>query len=311
MVIRGGTPARLPLLCDRRIGRTTRVSSAPRRAFTSEIKPSQTTRLGGGAHLIASYGEGFRSPQARELTEGEKVPFATVRGVEGGLKWKRDNNLQTSIVGFSSWLSHDRVFDATARENLSAPPSVRVGGAAALTFKAGPFGTSTSATYTRAWFTGGDARFADGDLVPYAPALVVRNDAYLAKSLGRLGGRHVMGRVGLGFEGIAGRPLPGGRDGKDFVYVDALAAIGWKAFELGVNATNLLGLKYYDSQYVYATNQGAPAPNVLVSPPQTVFLTLQVHLRGTPEYPRRQTPELRQACLDKTQNTAEEEECFR
>jgi hypothetical protein len=124
-----------------------------------------------------------------------------------------------------------------------------------------------------------------------------------------------MARIGLGFEGVAGRPLPGGRDGRNIVYVDGVAAIGWRSLELGLNATNLLGLKYYDAQYVYASNfdrspvvPGAQ-PHVLVAPPTTIFVTLQVHLRATKEYTRIQESE-RAACLREAKDTAEEEACF-
>jgi iron complex outermembrane recepter protein len=269
---------------------------------------------GGGVHLIASYGEGFRSPQVRDLREGDRVPFAKVRSVEGGMKWN-DGNVQTSVVGFGSWLQKDRVFEATERRNVEAPPSTRVGASAALTMRAGPFGSSASVTYARAWFTASDARFQENMLVPYAPAVVVRNDAFLMVSLGRFEGRHVMGRLGLGFEGVAGRPLPGGRDGKNVVYADGVAAVGWHWLELAFTATNLLGLGYYDAQYVYASNFdrnpgiAAPAPHVLVAPPTTFFLTLQVHLRASKEKPDR-TEASRKQCLERAKNTADEESCF-
>ncbi len=148
--------------------------------------------------------------------------------------------------------------------------------ASALTLRSGPLGSTVSATYTRAWFTGSDARFTGGQRVPYAPAFVARNGAFLVGSLGRFRERHLMGRLGVGFEGVAGRPLPDGRDGKDIVYVDALAALGWKSIEVAVSGTNLLGLRYCDSQYVYVSNferKNAPGPaasHVLVAPPLTV-----------------------------------------
>ena len=275
--------------------------------------------MGGGVHLIASYGEGFRSPQVRELAEGDHVPFATLRGAEVGAKWKSEKTFQSSLVVFDNWLSHDRVFDAATRQNAEAPPSTRTGIAGALTMRSGPFGTSISATYTRARFTGSDARFSDGQLVPYAPAFVARNDAYVVGSLGRLLGRHVMGRLGVGIEGVAGRPLPDGTDAKDLVLLDAIAAVGWRELELAINGTNLLNLRYYDSQYVYASNfqrsatLPAPTSHVLVAPPISVFATLQVHLRGTfglgdSPVPRNEKQDRK--CLSETRSTADEEQCF-
>jgi hypothetical protein len=126
-----------------------------------------------------------------------------------------------------------------------------------------------------------------------------------------------MGRLGMGFEGVAGRSLPDGRDAKDVVYVDAVAAVGWRSLEVAVNGTNLLGLRYYDSQYVYASNfersptVGPATSHVLVAPPTAVFVTLQIHLRGTKSdsgSPRDDRAD--GACVAAARSTAEEEECF-
>ncbi|WP_394834381.1 hypothetical protein LVJ94_48565 [Pendulispora rubella] len=51
-----------------------------------------------------------------------------------------------------------------------------------------------------------------------------------------------------------------------------------------MSALNLLNLHYYDSQYVYTSNfekqsqVPPPSSNVLVAPPTSVFVTLQIHL---------------------------------
>jgi hypothetical protein len=268
---------------------------------------------GKGAHLIASYGEGFRSPQARELKEGDRVPFTTTRGVEAGIKWKKKDALQASLVGFGQWLSHDRVFDAFTRQNAEAPASSRIGIATALTLRKGPFGSSVSATYTRARFSESDAHFRQGQAVPYAPALVIRSDTFVNSSLGRFQGRHVMAKIGAGFEGIAGRTMPDGQNGKASVMVDALASIGWRSVELGIQGTNLLNFRGYDSQFAYASNfersatLGPATNHVLVTPPAALFATLQIHVRGpTSEVSTYADPA---RCLEKAASTAEEELC--
>src|SRR5690606_13026777 len=38
-------------------------------------------------HGVASWGRGFRSPQARGVADGAPVPFTTVRSAELGLRW--------------------------------------------------------------------------------------------------------------------------------------------------------------------------------------------------------------------------------
>jgi hypothetical protein len=246
---------------------------------------------GAGWHLLASYGEGFRSPEARELSEGERVPFATIQSVEGGARMKQgtaQHGLQASLVGFASWLSQDRVFDPLQRENTPAPASSRFGAAGAIAVRWGVLGTSVSGTATRAVFDASDDRFREGDPVPYAPAFVLRDDAFVVAPLGMLGGRRVVGRFGVGLQGAFGAKLPGGADAKGVAYVDALASASWHDIDLALNAMNLLGLRYYDLQYLYTSNfQASPslpaaAPRVLVAPPSSVFITLQLRLDRRP-----------------------------
>jgi iron complex outermembrane receptor protein len=243
--------------------------------------------LGSGAHAVASYGEGFRSPEARELEEGERVPFATVRAVEGGLRFKQAELFRASVAVFGSWLDHDRIFDATARSTLPAPASTRVGAATAFAVQAGPFGANAALTYARATFDASGGSFREGELVPYAPTVVLRNDLFLVGSLGKIGSQKVTGRLGAGLLGAAGRALPGGAEGADTLTVDALGALGYRGFELAVHGTNLLDRRNYDSQYVFASNLdkratlGPPEPHVLVAPPRSVFVTLELHLRGS------------------------------
>jgi hypothetical protein len=63
-----------------------------------------------------------------------------------------------------------------------------------------------------------------------------------------------------------------------------LASASWRAFELALNAMNLLGQRYYDEEFWYVSNfarsQTLPpaASRVLVATPTNVFLTLQVRL---------------------------------
>lgn len=229
---------------------------------------------GSGAHLVASYGEGFRSPQARTLREGDRVPFATVRSTEAGVRVKTPV-WRGSLVGFASWLDQDRVFEPTLRENVAAPSSRRVGGATALAAHAGIFTTAFSATYTHAVFTGSDARFRDGDPVPYAPRFVTRSDASIGGEITKLCGKPVGGKIGAGVEAAAERYLPLALRGQNALFVDALASASWREFELGVSGTNLLSLGYFDAQYLIASAQ-----HVLVAPPTMVLMTLEIHIEG-------------------------------
>jgi hypothetical protein len=244
---------------------------------------------GDGVHLLASYGEGFRSPEALRVAEGQSMPFATIQSMEAGARIKKVHAWQASLVGFASWLSEDLVFDALSRSSVPAPSSRRVGGAVAAMATRGVFGVSVSGTYAYAVFTGSDATFRAGDAVPYAPTVVVRDDAFVLPRLGTLSGSVVLGRFGVGLQGAFGAPLPGGGQEIPAMYVDALAAASWRAFELSINGMNLLDRRYYDEEAIYVSNfqksatLPAPSPHVLVAPAASVFVTLKVRLGGRGE----------------------------
>ena len=283
LVLRGGT--RLDSLSYSVTDRTTDQGlDRTAQGFHVGNKATADYAIRGDVHLVASYGEGFRSPQARDLAEGQTVPFATVRSVEAGVRVKRGKTWQASLAGFQSWLSQDRVFDAFKLQSGPAPSSSRTGVAATTNVRWGLLGSSVSATYTYAVFTGSDAQFAAGSRVPYAPALVLRDDTFVAATLGSLGRHPVLGRIGVGIEGAAGITLPGGSAGRNVFYADALAKVSWRQFDLGLNGMNLLGARYYDAQYVYVSNfqrsasLPGPTSHVIVAPPTSLFVTLQIHL---------------------------------
>jgi iron complex outermembrane recepter protein len=267
---------------------------------------------GKGVHLVASYGDGFRSPEAKDLREGERVVFSSVHSAETGLRWRLGGRFQASAVAFGSWLDHDRIFDAVTREYLEAPSSMRIGGATALSARSGPFGANVAATYTRATFTGSDDTFHKGELVPYAPEFVLRDDVFLKHRLGTVAGERVHGRVGVGVEGAAGRPLPPHGEGGDVVDLSAVAALGWRWVEVAVNGTNLLNLRYDDSEYVYVSNFArkpvlpAPTTHVLVAAPLAVFVTLEIHVRGKKSESDQHRERL---CLKEAVTDDEEERC--
>lgn len=289
VVVRGG--ARLDSLSYSVEDRTTNAGlDRTAQGFNVSTKAMVDVAAGGGVHAVASYGDGFRSPQARELAEGERVPFAKVRSVEAGIRLKEASLFQGSVVGFGSWLGNDRVFDATSRQNIAAPSSVRAGAQIAMAARTDHFGANLSGTYTYSRFTDGDARFREGSPVPYAPAFVLRTDAFADGDLIKLFGHEVKGKVGAGVEAVLGRTMPSGRAGNDLATLDAGGSLAWRWLELGLSGTNLLGLRYYDSQYEYVSNfeKSASLPpaqaHVLVAAPTTVMLTLQVHVRGEPRH---------------------------
>ncbi|MES1208320.1 MAG: TonB-dependent receptor, partial [Pseudomonadota bacterium] len=93
----------------------------------------------------------------------------------------------------------------------------------------------------------------------------------------------VEGRVGVGFNFIGERPLPYGQFSPSVSLLDASAALAWRAFELGVEATNVLGRTYAANEYSFVSNWGRqdipsliPARHISAGPPRSLLGTLTV-----------------------------------
>lgn len=237
-------------------------------------------------HAVASYGEGFRSPQARSLASGERTPFTEVKSYEAGVRYGDGLRLQGSLAAFHTRLTDDLAFDEQTARNERAPATQRTGAAIELVARPRSFWTSSvSATYTRASFTNTDARFVAGDLLPYVPQLVIRADTAIRGRLWRVAGRELEGRVGYGIEALARRPLPYGEFGKNLFVLDASTGLRLREVELGVDVTNVFDTAHYDGEFVFASNfvRGAPAElvpqrHVTVGPPRALFASLTLHL---------------------------------
>lgn len=248
-------------------------------------KGTADVRLAGALHAIASYGEGFRSPQARSLSDGESAPFTRVRSHEAGLRWHA-SRLTASLAAFHTRLSDDLVFDQATVRNERVPGTRRTGLALdAAALLGGWLRAGAGATYTRSVFAAGDARYRAGDLVPYAPQWVARADLLAERRLFPWRGGPVRGRCGLGLSHLAWRPLPYGQWGHDVVLADATLGARWSALEISVDVTNLLGARWYDGQFLYASRweraQAAslvPQRHVTAGAPRMVLASLALTL---------------------------------
>ncbi len=235
-------------------------------------------------HVVASYGEGFRSPQARALADGERTPFTTVRSLELGVRWSEVSVVAASASVFHTSLSDDLAFDPATARNQRVPATRRIGGAAEIVLKPKPwFVSSHSLTYTRATFTAAGDGYSVGDLLPYVPQLVARSDLSFTPELGHLGRRALFGKLGVALTSLVNRPLPYGERGEDVFLIDASAGVRLAELELGVDCFNLLGARWFDGQFVYASRFGAntglvPERHVTVGAPRTILFTLGAHL---------------------------------
>jgi iron complex outermembrane receptor protein len=234
-----------------------------------------------GLHALASYGEGFRSPQARSLGDGETTPFARVVSLEGGLRYRYQEMLSSSLAFFYTRLSDDLVFDPTTAQNELVPSTRRIGAALNVLFEPTAALVATgSVTYSRASFDGDLGRYAKGDLLPYVPQLVARADAAFTPtfrdvlSLGAL-----RSHVGLAATYVARRPLPYAEFGHDALLFDARAAVRLGPLETSIDAYNLFDAHWYDGEFVYASAFGGaaslvPERHVTVGAPRSFVWTL-------------------------------------
>lgn len=235
--------------------------------------------------ILFNYGDGFRSPQARSLADGETTPFTEVHSVEGGARG-RLGPLQGSIAAFHTWLSDDLAFDPKTARNERVPATARTGVTGWLGSQPATWlSSSTSFTFTRAAFTESGSGYEAGDLLPYVPQLVVRTDTAFTPEIVRFGGRTLKAKLGSGVSLQHNRPLPYGEMAHDVLLVDATAQVRWGEVEVGVDAYNLLDAVWYDGEATYASSfsrQGdaslVPARHVTVGAPRTVMFSLAVYV---------------------------------
>lgn len=238
-----------------------------------------------GLFASASYGEGFRSPQARSLAEGQRAPFTTVASQELGLRY-REERLQGSVAVFRTTLSDDLAFDQARARNERTPATLRLGGAFEMVVRlASWFTSSTSLTYTRATFRRSEGEYVAGALLPYVPQFVGRSDLSFEPALRRVLGRLLEGQLGAGISFYHRRPLPYGEFGRDAFLLDLRAGAKLENFHLTFDIYNALDDRWFDGEFVYASRfdqgEGAslvPARHATMGPPRTLLVSLEVAL---------------------------------
>jgi iron complex outermembrane receptor protein len=233
-----------------------------------------------GFHALASYGEGFRSPQARSLGNGETTPFTRVASTEVGVRYADAQRFAASAAFFHTRLSDDLVFDEATARNELVPSTSRTGVAAVLTARPiAWFLSSTSITAARAAFTASGGGYQEGALVPYVPQVVARSELAFTPELGQIAGRVVDSHFGGGLSYLGRRPLPYAEMGHDIFLVDTTASVRWGPLEAQLDVYNWLNAEYYDGEFVYASSfhgesSLVPSRHVTVGAPRSWLFTL-------------------------------------
>ena len=262
----------------------TGVAAGPRASV--EVTPLPWLRT------FVAYGQGYRSPQARQLEEGERAPFTKVHSVEGGVRlaprWRRP--LSFTAAGYGTFLAQDLAFDPEEGRLEKIGPTRRSGMVAALQARPWPWLTvAGSVTYVHAILTAPppatvedpNPAYVQGQLLPYVPPVVVRVDLGVDKELVQLGAHPLGLRIGAGFNYLSARPLPYGQSSAPLHLLDASASLRWSWIEVGVEAYNLLARRYAASVYSFVSDWGTaavpsrlPARHFAAGPPLGVLGTL-------------------------------------
>jgi outer membrane receptor protein involved in Fe transport len=244
----------------------------PAPKVTLDYRPAKPVRL------FASYGHGFRSPQAPSLGQGESAPFVVVRAGEVGGHWLGGRRLRATLAGFVTHVEEDLLFDHATGQTLFTGPTLR-GGVAAVV-EARPWDwlrAAGSVTYTRA------VKPETGDVVPFVPEVVGRIDVEGAWSrVATVAGRPLGVFAAVGGTGLSPRPLPFSETGTGFFVLEAGAGVELGPAALSVESFNLLDARWRDAEFVYASDfsevsgSRVPARHFTAGRPLTVQGTLSI-----------------------------------
>ncbi|MEW5737995.1 MAG: TonB-dependent receptor [Myxococcota bacterium] len=242
------------------------------------LKAGVERALGEAWRLFLNYGDGFRSPQARSLSDGERAPFVHVRGAELGASFVTP---KVDVRGalFGSYVANDVFFDHTVGTTVYLGSTLR--GGAQATVSARP----VEGLVLAGSLTGATAHVVDSDsLLPYFAPLVGRLDASYARPFSWLGLSWTPS-VGTGLTLIGPRPLPYDEFSYAVFLWDVRAALQVGRVELTLDVQNLLGARWRDGEFVFPSYWDPPAqPSLLparhftAGTPRQFSLTLEVHL---------------------------------
>ena len=230
--------------------------------------------------LFASYGNGFRSPQAVSLGQGERSPLAVVHSGELGGRLELGPILRATASAFASRVEEDVIFDHASGRNVFAGETLRGGLSALLESQiAAPIHATASVTYTRA------IRAETGQVLPFVPPLVLRLDVDVHHHLGEAWGVPLGLFGALGGTALAPRPLPFGETSAAVAVLEAAAGVEWGLAALSLEVYNLLDARWRDSEFVYASSfdpsggtSRVPARHFTAGAPRMVQLSLSLDL---------------------------------
>lgn len=244
--------------------------------------------------LHASYGEGYRSPQARLLADGEPTPFSKVRSADLGARVAVLETTQLTFSAYHTHLSDDVVFDASEGRLERVGATIRRGGVVHLETRPvhGLIG-AFSVTYVDAELlepppaTAAEPNppFEPGQNLPFVPPVVARADVGAERVLTSWEDWPIKAKLGLGVSALSARPLPYGFFGQPFALVDGSAALAVGAAQFTFSVYNVFDTVYPASEYSFVSAWNPeqlpsrlPERHVVAGTPRTLFVALEVDL---------------------------------
>lgn len=255
-----------------------------------EIQPSQWLSI------LAAYGEGFRSPQARLLEDGETAPFTRVQSADLGMRFDWGDPLKLTVGGYYTHLSDDIAFEAAEGRLERTGATERLGAVAhATTRPTSWFVGSLSFTFVDATLleppppTADEPQppFTQGQNLPFVPPVVIRADLGVRRPiLSSLGGARLVWEAGVGFSYLSARPLPYAEFAEPLALLDGSTGIAWGSLELAIEVFNVLNSTYAAVEYSFPSDWESddgirprtPARHTSAGAPRSLMTSLGVTL---------------------------------
>lgn len=246
--------------------------------------------------VLGAYGEGYRSPQARVLDDGEDAPFSKVRSADLGLRFDWGSKLHLSVGGYYTHLSDDVAFDASEGRLERIGATQRLGAVVQATSHPSDWLVgSVSFTLVDATLLEPppstahepEPPFREGQNLPFVAPVVLRADLGAHRTFAEdFGGQALGSRAGLGFSFLSPRPLPFGELADPVGLLDASAAITWGPLDLSFEVFNALNAQYAAVEYNFPSDWNpddgvrprTPARHISAGAPLSWLLSLGVTL---------------------------------
>lgn len=231
-----------------------RKESSPTTSWAPVLAPKLRTTWFGEERvsLFASYGRGYRSPEARALGDSPRAPLSVADAGEVGLIAELTPALSARSAVFLTRIDNELLFDHVAARFLTTGTTRRVGVDAGLTLR------PVEHVRLEGQITVSDARYTTtGARIPFAPPVLGVVGLYTERL--PLGGAELT--AGVRGWVLGPRPLPGGFVSAPTGTADLSANLDWERIGLSLDFDNAVGAKWRDGEFLFASRWDLDQPS--------------------------------------------------